>query len=224
MTAPGTAQPGRVAPEVAEEFPGLRLRTVAVSATGAAGRSPRDVRERLRALSSRVRGDQAIVQRRQPIPLAYRAFFRQVGLDPDATRTPAEAAVLERLVHGEFRSRGLLDDALTVALVETGVPVRALDGEQAEGALGIRAAAAGERLGRREAESPPLAAGRLVIADAAGPVAELFGAPAAGHGVTKATRHALLYAVAVPGVPELHAEEALWCAAELLDPGLAPGR
>lgn len=224
MTVPGAAQPGWVAPDVAEEFPGLRLRTVVVSAAGAAGRSPRDVRERLRALSSRVRGDQAIVQRQQPIPLAYRAFFRQVGLDPDATRTPAEAAVLQRLVHGEFRSRGLLDDALTVALVETGVPVRALDGEQADGALGIRASAAGERLGRRGSEAPPLAAGRLVVADAAGPVAELFGPPAAGHGVTKATRQALLYAVAVPGVPDIHAEEALWYAAELLDPGLAPGR
>jgi DNA/RNA-binding domain of Phe-tRNA-synthetase-like protein len=218
MTGAGTPLAGWVADDVAAEFPGLRLLAVDVTLDTAPGSSPRDVRDRLRALSSRVRGSQAIVQRQQPIPHAYRVFFRQVGLDPDTTRTPAEEAVLARLLHGEFRSRSLLDDALTIALVETGVPVRALDVGTLDGGLGIRAAAPGERLGRRDPAAPAVAAGRLVLADASGPLAELFGPLAGGHGVTRSTRRIRLYAIAVPGVPAIHAEEALWCAAELLDP------
>ena len=77
--------------------------------------------------------------RTQPIPHAYRAFFRQVGVDPDAARIPAEAAAVGRLVHGRFESRDALADALLIALVETGVPVWALDaGVVDSGSLGIR--------------------------------------------------------------------------------------
>ncbi len=47
------------------------------------GDSPPDVEARLRELSNRVRGARAIGIRREPIPAAYRVFFRQVGLDPD---------------------------------------------------------------------------------------------------------------------------------------------
>lgn len=213
MTGDAAATPGWLAAEVAEEFPGLRLLSAQVAATP--GRSPRDVRERLRALSSRVRGDDAIVRRRQPIPRAYRIFYRQVGLDPDATRTPAEQAIVDRLLHGEFRSRSLVDDALTIALVETGVPVWALDAATVHGRLGIRAAAAGEVLGRLGA-GPPVPPGRLVVADGAALLAELFGALAPGHGVSAATHSLLLFAVAVPGVPDIHAEEAIWSAADVL--------
>ena len=48
------------------------------------------------------------------------------------------------------RSRGPLDDALLVALVETGVPVWALDAARLDGPLGLRGARAGERLGEGE--------------------------------------------------------------------------
>ena len=119
-------------------------------------------------LSGRFRGAQAIELRRQPIPHAYRVFFRHIGLDPDEHRTPVEALALERLKSGGFASRSVLDDALTIAVMETGVPVWALDADRVEGELGLRGAERGERLGSGEyASRPP--GGRLVVADDAGP-------------------------------------------------------
>ena len=81
-------EPGWVSPDLAEEFPGLSLATTVITAT--TGRSPEPLRERLRELSDRIGGQQAILLRQQPIPWAYRVFFRQIGLDPDKTRTPIE--------------------------------------------------------------------------------------------------------------------------------------
>ena len=104
------------------------------------GRSTPGLRERLRTLSSRFHGAQAIQLRTDPIPHAYRVFYRHVGLDPDTERTPVEAAVVDRLMHGGFRSRGLVEDALLIAVAETGVPLWALDDATLEGALGIRLA------------------------------------------------------------------------------------
>jgi hypothetical protein len=53
-------------------------------------------------------------------------------------------------------------------------------------------------------------AGRLVVADASRPVAVLFGDVATDAGVTRRTREMVLFSVAVPGVPPIHVEEALW--------------
>jgi DNA/RNA-binding domain of Phe-tRNA-synthetase-like protein len=204
---------GWVAEEVADEFPELRLCEAHVQA--APGPSPDGVQERLDAMSNRLRGAQAIALRQIPVPAAYRVFYRHVGLDPDADRTPAEAAMLDRLFHGGFRSENLVDDALLIALVETGVPVWALDAARVEGPLGIRLTGEGERLGRDE-QAPALPAGRLVVADAEGPVAVLFGELAHGHGVTLATEAMRLFTVQVAGVPSIHVEEALWICAEVL--------
>ena len=157
------AQPGWVAPEVAAEFPQLALVQCDLPLP-ANRRSPRGVREQLAMLSNRHRGATALALRREPVAGAYRVFFRHIGLDPDVTRTPVEAAVLERLLRGGFASRDLLSDALLLALVQTSVPVWALDAGRCEGRLGVRPAASGERLGRGPA-APPLAAGRLVVAD-----------------------------------------------------------
>ena len=54
------------------------------------------------------------------------------------------------------------------------------------------------------------------MADAEGAVAVLFGAVAPGHGVTRATRSAHLFAVQVLGVPDIHVSEALWTVADTL--------
>jgi DNA/RNA-binding domain of Phe-tRNA-synthetase-like protein len=194
---------GEVAEEIAAELPGLWLAWVAFD--GVPGRSPPELRERLRRLSDEFRGPQAIALRRQPIAQAYRIFFRHIGLEPDEHRVPVEALALERMKRGGFKSRSLLDDALTVATMETSVPVWALDADRLSGAPAIRAAREGEPLG-----GVPLPAGRLVVADDAAPVAELFGAPAQGRGVTAETRRIVLYSVAVAGVPSIHVEEALW--------------
>ena len=210
--------PGWCAPDVQEELPGLRLMSaeVAVARRGAltAG-SPPDLLQRLRELSNVLRGATAVAIRRQPVPAAYRVFFRHIGLDPDLVRTPIEEAVLERMMRGGFLSGGLLEDVLLIALIDTGVPVWALDADAVEGPLGIRASSAGEQLGRAPG-ALPLPPGRLVVADAGGPLAVLFGELAQGHAPAARTRRLTLFAVQVAGVPELYVEEALWnCSAAL---------
>lgn len=204
---------GRIDPVVAAEFPELRLVSVELSAR--ATRSPPEVRDLLRELSDRVRGPQAVMLRRRPVPAAYRIFFRHIGLDPDLQRTPVEALLVERLRAGGFVSRNSLDDALTVAVTETGVGVWALDADRLAGVLAIRTAGGREPLGRY-AEATAVPDGRLVVADGGGAVAVLFGAIAPGHGVTGQTTRMRLFAVQVAGVPAIHVEEALWRCEELL--------
>jgi DNA/RNA-binding domain of Phe-tRNA-synthetase-like protein len=213
-SAAAEPQAGWIAPEVRAEFPELRLWTMTVPARP--GRSNEGLRERLRMLSSRFHGARAIQLRTDPVPHAYRVFFRHVGLDPDTDRTPVEAAALDRLVHGGFRSHGLVEDALLIAVAETGVPMWALDEATLRGELGIRLARDRERLGRSEL-APDLAPGRLVVADDESAVAELFGDPAPGHGAGDATTALRLFTVQPAGVPTIHVEEALWLAAEALD-------
>jgi DNA/RNA-binding domain of Phe-tRNA-synthetase-like protein len=202
---------GWVDPALAEELPGLGLRFVVVDR--GSGRSPRELKARLRELSDRVSGPQAINLRHQSIPWAYRVFYRHIGLDPDEQPTPVEAAVLDRIKHGGFRSRNLLDDALTVAIVESEVAVRALDADRVSGRPGIRPSLPGEALEGRPGELP---SGTLVIADEERPLALLFGALAAGRGVQPRTSRTLLAAIQVKGVPDIAVEEALWLAAGIL--------
>jgi DNA/RNA-binding domain of Phe-tRNA-synthetase-like protein len=203
---------------VARELPGLRLLGVHAQVRrggSLTGPSPPDVLARLRELSNRMRGATAVALRRQPVPAAYRVFFRHIGLDPDVVRTPIEAAALERMLRGGFLSGGLLADATRIALLDTGVPVWALDASAVEGELGIRASSQRERLGRSQ-QAPELPAGQLVVADGSAPLAVLFGALAPGHEARSRTRRLVLFAVQVEGVPELYVEEALWnCRAAL---------
>jgi DNA/RNA-binding domain of Phe-tRNA-synthetase-like protein len=203
---------GWCAHEVEQELPGLRLfmSDVQVARRGSlTGSSPADIQGRLREMSNRMRGATAIATRRQPVPAAYRVFFRHIGLDPDVVHTPIEAAVLERMLRGGFLSGGLLHDVLRVAMLDTGVPVWALDADGVEGPLGIRSSRAGERLGRSQ-QALELPAGRLVVADGSAPLAVLFGAIAPGHEAGAGARRLVLFAVQVAGVPELYVEEALW--------------
>jgi DNA/RNA-binding domain of Phe-tRNA-synthetase-like protein len=207
-------KPGRVDADLQAEFPGLRLWWA--SHEVATTRTPRGLRERLAHLSGRVHGAQAVRLRTDPVPHAYRVFFRHVGLDPDTHRVPAEAAVVDRLLHGGFRSRGLVEDALLLATAETGVPLWALDEAAITGPLTLRPADAGERLGRGEYASD-LATGTLVVADDAGPVAELFSDPVVPHAPGRATTAVRIFSVQVPGVPSVHVEEAFWQAGQALD-------
>ncbi len=212
-----TVTPGFIDPTLHAEFPGLRLDWVQLRARKRD--SPRELKRRLMDLSSRYRGAQVVAMRTQPIPHAYRAFFRQIGLDPDVTRIPSEAAALARLLHGQFRPENLIDDALLLALIETGVPIWALDGGRVDaGSIGIRITAGGDRLGGGE-YADYLPAGRLVVADAGGIHALLFGPVAPGLEVTPRTASVVLFAVGVQGVPAIHIEEALWVCAEALQIG-----
>jgi DNA/RNA-binding domain of Phe-tRNA-synthetase-like protein len=203
---------GWVAPHIASEFPGLGIAWVEVDAKP--GRSPEPVRRRLRDLSDRTYGSQAIRLRERPIPWAYRVFYRQIGLDPDRTRTPVEQLTLDRLHDGGFRSRGLPADALNIAIVETGVALRAFDADRLAGRLCIRDSAPGESLAGAPGELP---GGTLTIADEERPIALLFGTTGEGYAVEQGTRRLAVAAVQVKGVPQIAVEEALWMAAATLE-------
>ena len=197
--------------ELAAEFPGLAMRSVAVDA--GSGRSPEAVRERLREMSNRISGAKAVQMRQEPVPWAYRVFFRQVGIDPDERRTPVEQIVLERLQHGGFRSRNLLDDAITIATFETGVPLVAFDGDRVAPPLRLRLATPGELMGD---SGRPLSSGQIVIADEQRALAVLFADLDPEAGVTPKSTRMLIAAVQVEDVPDIAIEEALWTVEEIL--------
>ena len=201
---------GWVEPELAEEFPELSLVHASVAVRPA--RSPKAVKQRLRMLADRYTGGKVVHMRQDPVPWAYRVFSRQVGIDPDHDRTPVEAVALRRLKQGGLHSDNLVDDALTIAIAETGVPLVALDAERVGGELGLRLARAGERLGGAR----PLSERQLVVADRQRPVALVMGEVGEDSGVTPATERMVLCALGVKGVPRISLEEALWCAAETL--------
>jgi DNA/RNA-binding domain of Phe-tRNA-synthetase-like protein len=200
-----------VAPELAAEFPALALHSIEVDARS--GRSPQPVRERLKEMSNRIGGPRAVQMRQEPVPYAYRVFFRQVGLDPDKHRTAIEQLVLDRLQHGGFPSRNLLDDALTIACFETGVQMAAFDATEITGTLRLRLAEPGELMG---AAGRPRSSGQIVIADDERPLAVLFGDLDPSCGVTTRTRRMVIVAIQVPDVPEVAIQEALWTVEEIL--------
>jgi DNA/RNA-binding domain of Phe-tRNA-synthetase-like protein len=204
---------GKVAGALREEFPGLALRYSIVDSRP--GRSPRGVRYHLRYLSDRLHGRRALNLRQEPIASAYRVFFRQIGLDPDEFRTPIEAAVMERLRVGGFRSRGTVDDALTIAIVETGVALRAFDADRISGELSLRLAQPGERLGGTR-DGFELPSGTLVFADSESSLGLIFGETAPGRGVQPETRRIAICAIQVQGVPDISVEEAIWSCAGVL--------
>jgi DNA/RNA-binding domain of Phe-tRNA-synthetase-like protein len=191
---------------LAAELPELGLLEHRAAVADPQLRSPAALQARLNHLADRFRGARAVRLREEPITAAYRRAFRQVGLDPDAEPTPLERAARLRIVAGGFPSADLLADSLLVALLDTSVPVWALDAAPLRGPLTLRQGAAGAALG----------AGRLVIADDGGPRAELFREPPAEYAPHEGSGAVRLYAVTVSGVPQLYAAEALETAADLL--------
>ena len=140
--------------------------------------------ERLRDLASRITGGHVIHMRQDPVPWAYRVFWRQVGIDPDTDRTPVEQLALDRLKWGGLRSRNLLDDAITIATLETGVPVVAFDAEKVGEEIGLRLTGSSEQLG---GSGRPLSDRQIVVADEDHPLAVLTGEVAEERGVTPET-------------------------------------
>lgn len=211
-------EPGWVARELAEEFPGLTLQYLTLTAR--TGRSPEPVRRRLRSLAGRLSGGHVVHMRQDTVPWAYRVFWRQVGIDPDTVRTPVEQMALDRLLHGGLPSRNLLDDAITIATLETGVALNAFDADRLEGPIGLRLAGDAEPLGQ---SGRPLPAGQIVLADAGRALAVLGGDVAPDRGVTSATGRMAVAAIGVKGVPQISVEEALWTVADTIEsPGEAP--
>jgi DNA/RNA-binding domain of Phe-tRNA-synthetase-like protein len=211
MTSEAVPERGWVAEDVTEELGGLGIHFLVLDQ--GSGRSPRHVKDQLKELAGRFSGAQTVNLRHQAIPWAYRVFFRHIGLDPDEQRTPVEEIALERMRKGGFPSQNLLDDALTIAIAESGVALRAFDADMVEGRIGIRLSAPGEPLEGRPGELP---SGTLVIADEERPLALLFGAIGSGRGVSNKTKRTLLCAIQVKGVPEIAVEEAIWLAAGVM--------
>jgi DNA/RNA-binding domain of Phe-tRNA-synthetase-like protein len=207
---------GTVEEALAGELPGLRLRSTACD--GRPGRTPPELRARLEDVTSRFRGANAVLLRSRPVPQAYRVLFRHIGLDPDRDRTPVEQAAVQRLITGGFCSGDRLTDALALSVIETGVPITALDDAALDGEVVLRAARPGETIADGEyAHAVP--AGRLVLADGRGPVAVLFGRLSDRHAPGPRTGRLRLVAVGAPGVPEAFVDEALWLAhSALSDP------
>lgn len=208
------ARPGWVDPALAEEFPGLAV--AVLECEGPAAADP-GVSERLAALAGRVRGRSALEMRREPVPAAYRAFYRQVGIDPDVDPTPVEAAVGRRLFDGGIKPPGPLAGALELAVLETGVPVYAFDGGDLSGPPGIGTGSPGEEVldpdGARRGVG-----GKLVLADVDGPLCRLFESPAGRGAPGDRSARLVLAAVGVPGVAEMYLDESLDIAAGAIVP------
>ena len=170
---------GWVAPHLAAEFPGLGIAWITVdSRLRAQPRAGQATGSRPLRPLLRVARDPP---RERPIPWAYRVFFRQIGLDPDRTRTPVEQLALERLqdgaVQGPRPARRRAHDR---------------DGRDRGGAARLRRRAGrgalcasttrapGEALRGEPVELPQ---GTLVIADERGPIGTLFGERRSGCGV-----------------------------------------
>ncbi len=210
MADPDLTQ-GWVDAELAEEFPELCVWHTSVDR--GSGRSPDFVRERLKGLASRITGGHVIHMRQDPVPWAYRVFWRQVGIDPDTDRTPVEQLALDRLKWGGLRSRNVLDDAITIATLETGVPVVAFDSAKVGEQIGLRLTGDGEQLG---GSGRPLSSRQIVIADEDHTLAVLSGEVAEERGVTPQTTGMVLASVQVKGVPMISVEEALWTVVDTL--------
>jgi hypothetical protein len=173
-------------------LPGVRLVWCAFEVTrNPLRRSSPVLRRRLHALSDRHSGARAITQATREIPDAYRRLFRQLG--QFERRSPAEELTLERLIRGQYRSRGVLRDALLIATVDTEVGVWALDAARLRGA-------------------PRLTDG--AVADDSGPLAAPFDDPGT---VSRATRRLVLFALTAPDVPDVAVTEALHTAWEVID-------
>lgn len=193
----------------AAEFPTLAMRYIVIEASDR--RSSPGMRGRLLDHSTKLTGEKAMALPRHPIPAAYRAFFRQLGMDPDVQPTPIEAVARQRILDGSFRTQGLVFDALVIATLESQVALGAVDADALDGPLGLRTV--------RDEDPSELPRGTLVVADAEGPVAELFGVPYPRCAVTGETIRVAIYAIGVPGMDVWVLDDALWRVADMITAG-----
>jgi AcrR family transcriptional regulator/DNA/RNA-binding domain of Phe-tRNA-synthetase-like protein len=195
-----------VANDLRADFPELAIWTAELVARRSP--SPDAVRRRLEAAGDRVTGADAIGTRGESTPWAYRVFARRLGIDPDATDSPVEAAAMQR---SDASPPGFLpEDAQLIAVAETGVPVLAFDADKIDGDLWLRRAEPGERVGDHSVEP-----GRPVLADRTRAVAAPFGPADPSAAITPETERIALVALQVKGVPDLGVEEALWTVVEI---------
>jgi AcrR family transcriptional regulator/DNA/RNA-binding domain of Phe-tRNA-synthetase-like protein len=199
---------GAVAGDLRADFPELALWHVELAAKPRS--SPEAVTRRLAAGGARLTGTDAIGTRSESTPGAYRVFARRVGVDPESTEQPVDAAALKRAA--AEASGALPADAQLVAVAETGVPVLAFDADRLDGELWLRRAQPGERVGPGGAAVAP---GTPVLADRTRVVAVPFGPADPTAAVGAKTRRMTFAALQVKGVPDVGVEEALWTVVEI---------
>jgi DNA/RNA-binding domain of Phe-tRNA-synthetase-like protein len=116
----------------------------------------------------------------------------------------------------------LVEDAVTIGVVETGVAMRALDADRINGRLGLRITQADERLGG-EKHGLKLPEGSLVLADDQVAIGLIFGEMAESYEVGRETQRVAICAVQVQGVPDISVEEAIWNCVNVLRGGQPGG-
>ncbi|HWH44216.1 MAG TPA: TetR/AcrR family transcriptional regulator [Thermoleophilaceae bacterium] len=202
--------------ELRADFAGLAV--WAANAAATPGPTPSTVASRLGQLASvhgrapRVTAASASGIAPESTPWAYRVFARRAGLDPDAAPSPAAAIALHGPVTDAGASGQLLEDALTLVALETGVPLVAVDAGTLAGRPYARMGDAAElgAAGLPASDAP-------IVADESGPVAVLLGAVAPGRAPGPRTERLTLLALQVKGVPDVGVQEALWTAVEVLE-------
>ena len=88
---------GWVDAELAEEFPDLASVDARAWTRGSGRSAATSCASACACMASRITGGHVIHMRQDPVPWAYRVFWRQVGIDPDTDRTPVEQIALDRL-------------------------------------------------------------------------------------------------------------------------------
>ena len=203
--APSPApEPGWCAREVEQELPGLRLLSADDGGGAPRARSPvprpATSWRACATLSNRFRGAAAVAIRREPVPSAYRVFFRHIGLDPEVVRTPIEAAVLERMLQRRLPlrrpARGrAADRAAGHRRAGVGAGRRSASRGRSGSASSERGRAARSLGGRSVAAGGPARGGRC-LGRAGGPVRR---ARARARATARTSARLALFAVQVRG-------------------------
>ena len=155
--------------------------------------------------------------RTQPIPRAYRTFFRQIGLDPDIDPDPerggrGRAAAARRLCArrpGRRRAAGGADRDRRAGLGARRRRRRSRRPRDPDDA-------SGDRLGSGPERRASLSGAGSWSPTAATSTRRCSGARARPRAGPRTRR--VLFAVGVAGVPPIHIEEALWVCVEVLEP------
>ena len=134
MQVPAGIEQCSVALEITNELPGLGLLACTASC---AGKSSAGVVQELDLLAQRLNGPKAVRTSTEPVAAAYRALRVGLGMDPEADVASLESVVRRRLVEGGFRTAGQPEDAITIATLETGVPIQAVRVKEGQWSLGV---------------------------------------------------------------------------------------
>lgn len=203
----------RVAPELASEYPGLRVLELELRDLRVRRSDPELETRKVAAFDTarRVRAGLEGIKD-EPSFKAYRDFYWKVGIDPTKIR-PAAEAITRRVQAGKaLPTINTLVDVDNLVSLETGVAIAAFDTrEVGPTALTMRRARAGEEFLGIGHDRPMTLAGNEVVIDEVerGELVALYPYRDADRShITEATRGALLLMCGVPGIEDRALERA----------------